>query len=168
MTQVWLGIGSNLDPVDNLSACLDALLLQFRDLNLSSVFESPAAEQTGNPYLNMVAGLQTDLTLAELSEHLKLMERKQGRKASAGNIPIDIDILLYGNISGNFDGIILPRPEILTAPYVLWPLSQVAGKLKHPSNGKSYRELWEHFDKQVQNIKPVEFIWHGRKISSAK
>lgn len=168
MNAVWLGMGSNCHAPDNLASCLDALLLQFRDLALSSVYESAAAGQQGQPYLNMVVGLQTDMPLLQLNKLLKSLEQKHGRREQGqGNVPLDIDILLYANKAGNFDGITLPRPEILTAPYVLCPLAQVAGKQKHPVSKTSYGDLWEAFDKSAVSISAVDFTWHERRISHA-
>ena len=41
-------------------------------------------------------------------------------------MPLDIDVLLYGELVGNFDGLVLPRAEILKNAFVLWPLSLMA------------------------------------------
>jgi 2-amino-4-hydroxy-6-hydroxymethyldihydropteridine diphosphokinase len=166
VNQVWLGLGSNSRAVDNITACLDALLLQFHDLTLSAVYESEADGNASGPYLNMVVGLRTEWTLAQLHPFLKNLERKQGRSGTETLlVPLDIDILLFNNLAGNFDGITLPRPDILTAAWVLCPLAQVAGKLKHPVSGISCKELWEAFDLQGAKLRAVDFSWHGRTIS---
>lgn len=171
MVWVTLGLGSNVDAGSNLQTCLDALLLQFRDMKLSSVFES-AAEQSGQgTYLNMAVGFETDLPLAELQVLLKKLEAKQGRTAeagAAGRISLDIDILTYGNQQGTVGGLTLPRPQILVAAYVLWPLSQVAAQLRHPVAGQTYAALWKAFAGDRSTIRPVDFSWHGRRLSSAK
>jgi 2-amino-4-hydroxy-6-hydroxymethyldihydropteridine diphosphokinase len=169
---VTLGIGSNTDPVDNLHSCLDALLLQFRDMKLSSVFESAAAgnASTGT-YLNMAVGFETDLKLDELAAFLKKLEAKHSRVRDAGNghkVTLDIDILTYGKLSGNQAGITLPRQEILNTPYVLWPLSQVASQQRHPESSETYATLWKNFTGDRSSIHPVDFEWHGRKLSSAR
>jgi 2-amino-4-hydroxy-6-hydroxymethyldihydropteridine diphosphokinase len=166
---VWvaLGLGSNARPEDNLRACLDELLLQFRDLALSSVFRSAARDDSGPDYLNMAVGFDTDLSLAELVPLLKKIEAKLRRDRSVPKpaaVTVDIDLLAYGDKAGTFDGITLPRPEILTAAYVLWPLAQIAPKKKHPVLRKSYAELWQAFDTPTQAV-PVAFEWHGRVLS---
>lgn len=167
MNQVWLGIGSNCRAVDNVSACLDALLLQFHDLTLSSVYESEAEGTSTGPYLNLVAGLQTEWTLVQLNTFLKDLERKQGRTESAPQqVTLDIDVLLFNSLVGNFDGIILPRPEILTAAYVLCPLAQVAGRQKHPVSSMTFAQLWENSGPGEAGLRAVDFTWHGRIISN--
>lgn len=168
MVWVALGLGSNREPEANLASCLDELLLRFKDLQLSSVFRSNAKDQSGPDYLNMVAALDTDLPLQELATVLKKIEDKHRRDRSItrpASITLDIDILLYGDQCGAFDRIVIPRPEITTAAYVLWPLAQIAGKQRHPVLRQSYAELWQAFDKQAQNVSPVDFEWHGRVIS---
>jgi len=165
---ITLSLGSNLDPVMNLTSCLDALLLQFRDLSLSSVYESEAVGFDGDNFLNMVVGFDTDLELAALSPVLKTIEDKHGRDRSQPRFSgrtLDIDILTYDNLAGEFNGIRLPRAEIETNAFVLWPLSQICGKQKHPVLKKSFATMWEEYDKDKQQLWPVDFKWHGRMIS---
>jgi 2-amino-4-hydroxy-6-hydroxymethyldihydropteridine diphosphokinase len=170
---VWvaLSLGSNHDAEANLASGLDELLLQFHDLALSYVFRSAASDSSAPDYLNMAVGIETDMPLQELNKLLKKIEDKHRRDRStpkSARVTLDIDLLLYGDKSGNVDGITLPRPEILTASYVLWPLSQIAKKKKHPALKQTYADLWEAFDKTRQAIAPVAFEWHERVISRAK
>lgn len=170
MVWVALGLGSNHDAEDNLSSALDELLLRFHDLALSSVFLSRARDGAGADYLNMAAGLETDMPLPELCKLLKTIEDKHRRDRSTpgtDKVTLDIDLLTYGDKCGSFAGVALPRPEILTAAYVLWPLSQIAAKRKHPALKQSYAQLWQSFDKSGHFVKPVDFAWHERAISRA-
>lgn len=171
MVWVTLGLGSNHEAESNLQTCLDVLLLQFRDMKLSNVFES-AAEQSGQGiYLNMAVGFDTALSLSELRALLKRMEAKQGRSdeaEAAGKVSLDIDILTYGTQQGTVGGLTLPRPQVLSAAYVLWPLSQVAAQQRYPATGETYAALWKTFAGDRSTIRPVDFIWHGRRLSSAK
>jgi len=169
---VWvaLGLGSNFEAETNLSSALDELLLQFHDLALSSVFRSKATDGAAPDYLNMAVGVETELALPELVKLLKKIEDKHRRDRSTPKperVTLDIDLLTYGDKSGSFDGVVLPRPEILTAAYVLWPLSQVAAKKKHPALKQTYAELWKAFDKSRQVLQPVAFTWHERVLSRA-
>lgn len=167
MVWVALGLGSNHEPEANLASALDELLLQFRDLALSWVFRSQARDGAAPDYLNMTVGIETDMPLQDLVKLLKKIEDKHRRERGSERVTLDIDLLLYGDKSGNFDGIVLPRPEILTAAYVLRPLVQIAGKKKHPALKQGYRELWEAFDKTRHVLEPVDFTWHGRTLSRA-
>ena len=79
MAWVTLSLGSNIDPINKIKSCLDALLLQFNDLSLSSVFESEAVGFEGDNFLNMVVGIETEVGIADLSKLLKDIEDKHGR-----------------------------------------------------------------------------------------
>ena len=170
MVWVNLGLGSNINPKQNLGSCLDALLLQFKDLSFSSVFKSQARGYDGADYLNMAVGLNTEMPLQDLALLLKKIEDKHGRDRSASHpssTTLDIDLLTYGDKVGRFDNIILPRPEILEAAHVLKPLSQIASRYKHPVLKKTYAELWQAFNSTEQVLTPVGFTWHDRVISKS-
>ena len=170
MAWVTLSLGSNIDPINKIKSCLDALLLQFNDLSLSSVFESEAVGFEGDNFLNMVVGIETEVGIADLSKLLKDIEDKHSRDRSQPKFSgrcLDIDILTCGPLSGKHGGINLPRAEITENAFVLWPLTQIDGKGKHPVSGKTYSELWSLFDKEKQKLWPVDFEWHGRKISAS-
>src|SRR5690606_11930618 len=129
-----LSLGSNVEAAQNIASGLDELLLRFHDLQLSPVFRS-SAQDGGPDYLNMVVAFDTGLPLQELAALLKKIEDKHRRDRTAAhtaNITLDIDILLYGEQNGSFGNITVPRPELTTAAYVLWPLAQLAPKKKHP------------------------------------
>ncbi|MES2603460.1 MAG: 2-amino-4-hydroxy-6-hydroxymethyldihydropteridine diphosphokinase [Pseudomonadota bacterium] len=172
MTWVTLSIGSNQAARENFASCLDMLLLQFRDLALSSVYESTSDDNCGRCYLNMAVGFETDLPLTELATLLKKIEDKHGRArppAPCDDVTLDIDLLTYGDKSGTFNGVVVPHPDIVLKAYVLWPLSQVAGKRKHPVLKQSFAELYSTHKDQLdksQRIKPVAFEWHGRILSA--
>lgn len=168
MVWVALSLGSNDRPREHFSTCLDMLLMQFQDLTLSSVFESEALGKPGVRYLNMAVAFETDLPLAELVKAMKKLEAKHGRQRGAeaqGRVSLDIDVLVYGEAAGVVDGITLPHRDLCQAAYMLWPLSQIAGKRQHPLLKQSYKELWKAFDRSQQAIKPVPYEWHGRKLT---
>jgi 2-amino-4-hydroxy-6-hydroxymethyldihydropteridine diphosphokinase len=71
---------------------------------------------------------------------------------------------LYGELTGNFDGLILPRAEILKNAFVLWPLSLMAPERVHPLAGKSLGALW-HEAQIDQVLAPVAFEWQGRQLT---
>lgn len=168
MAKVYLSLGSNIDREPRISACLDALAEQFGDLDISSVFESSAVGFTGDPFYNLVVGIDTKLDLAALNQALRAIETAQGRRREGPKFSgrtLDIDILLYDDWQGEFDGILLPRAEITENAYVLWPLAELCPQLLLPGSDQSIGTLWAGYDKTKQPLHPVSFIWRGQRVS---
>ncbi|WAT28197.1 2-amino-4-hydroxy-6-hydroxymethyldihydropteridine diphosphokinase [Pseudomonas sp. GXZC] len=165
LTQVYLGLGSNIERESHLRAGLDALASFLTDLRCSAVFESQPVGIKSGPFFNLVVSAHTDLPLMELDRRLKFIEADNGRYApDRKGLPLDIDVLLYGDLVGNFDGLILPRAEILKNAFVLWPLSLMAPERVHPEVGKTLAELWR--DAQIdQVLAPVGFEWQGQQLT---
>lgn len=170
MARVYLGIGSNIERERYIVAGLDALLGLFGQLDLSSVYDSEAIGFAGQPFLNLVTGVDTDLGPGELARRLRHIETEHGRPANATRFSprqLDIDILTHGQLCGTVEGLELPRPEILENAFVLCPLAELAGEVVHPGAGKSFAELWQHYDRRSQPLQKVDFSWRGRWISRA-
>jgi len=170
MAAVFLGVGSNIERERYIVAGLDALQGMFGELALSSVYDSEAIGFSGQPFLNLVVAVDTDLGPGDLARQLRHVEIEHGRPANASrNSPrqLDIDILTHGMATGIIDGVELPRPEILENAFVLCPLAELAPQQIHPLAGRSYAQLWEDYDKSTQSLHRVDFQWRGRSISRA-
>ena len=167
LTRVFPGLGSNVEREKHLCAGLDALAGFLQDMNCSAVFESQPVGIKSGPFFNLVVSAKTDLPLAELSRRLKLIEADNGRYAlDRKGLPLDIDVLFYGDMEGNFDGLILPRAEILKNAFVLWPLSLIAPDKVHPGVGKTLAQMWE--EAQIdQVLAPAAFEWRGEQLTPA-
>lgn len=170
MVEVCLGLGSNVEPEQHIRAALNALAATFGDLQISRVFESEAVGFTGNNFYNLVVLVQTALDIPELVTVLRGIENDNGRDRSKPKFSprtLDIDILTYGDLVGVFNGVQLPREEIVQNAFVLWPLAELLPDRKHPENGQTYSELWNAYAKQSQQLAPVDFYWRGEFISKA-
>ncbi|MBB2496740.1 2-amino-4-hydroxy-6-hydroxymethyldihydropteridine diphosphokinase [Aquipseudomonas ullengensis] len=168
MTQVFLGLGSNTEREAHLCAGLDALAGFLQDLRCSPVFESAPVGIKSGPFFNLVVSARTDLPLHELDRRLKCIEADNGRYApERRGLPLDIDVLLYDGLAGNFDGLILPRAEILKNAFVLWPLTLLAPEEVHPVAGKPFAELWAaaQIDQQLW---PVAFQWRSLELTPTR
>lgn len=158
-TRVWVSIGSNIDRERNIRTAVAALRAGFGALRLSRVYECPAVGFSGEAFYNLVAGFDTELSPAELSARLRAIENAQGRVRSGGKFSsrtLDIDLLSYGDQVLDRGEVHLPRDEILKYAFVLGPLAEVAPQERHPVDGRSYRELWDAFDKTGQPVTPVD------------
>jgi 2-amino-4-hydroxy-6-hydroxymethyldihydropteridine diphosphokinase len=145
----YLGLGSNRDAETHIAAGIAALRATFRGVSLSPVYRSPAVGFEGSDFLNCAARVETEMDLAELKQWLVELEDRHGRDRSQPKFSdrtLDIDILLYGNQVGDFDGLTLPRDEILKYAHVLKPLADLAPRLEHPVTGVTFAEHWKRFE----------------------
>ena len=168
MPRVLLGLGSNIERERYIVAGLDALQLMFGELALSSVYDSEAIGFEGQPFLNMVVAVDTELTVGELARQLRHIEMAYGRPVNATRFSsrqLDIDILTYGRSIGIIEGVELPRQEILDNAFVLCPLAELAGDQLHPVLNQSYAALWQAYDQASQPLIRVDLQWRGRWIS---
>ena len=168
LTEVYLGLGSNTERERHLCAGLDALAGFLVGMTCSAVFESQPVGIKSGPFFNLVVAAKTDLPLMELSRRLKLIEADNGRYApDRKGLPLDIDVLFYGDLEGDFEFLTLPRAEILKNAFVLWPLSLMAPNKVHPGVGKTLAQMWA--DAQIdQVLAPVAFEWRGVQLTPAE
>jgi len=158
MACVYLGVGSNINREHYIQLALDILAKAFGALTVSSVYRSEAIGFDGDDFYNLVVLIETDQSVAELFKFLRDVEFCHGRPIDAtksSGRTIDLDILSYDDWVGDFEGVQLPRAEILYNAFVLRPLAEIAPQVKHPVDGRTYSELWKNFDKQTQRLSRV-------------
>lgn len=169
MACVYLGLGSNIERERYINAGLDALQRLFGELAVSPVYDSEAIGFEGQPFLNLVVAIETDLALTQLARTLRDLEREHGRPENAARFTarqLDIDILTYDDAVVTSGPVVLPREEILYNAFVLRPLADLAPDAIHPVVGRSYADLWQAYDASSQSLQRVPFSWRGREISS--
>lgn len=162
---VFLSLGSNIDREHNLCGGLDALAGRYGAIELSPVYESEAVGFDGDPFINLVVSLYTDESVGELAQVLRDIEANHGRvrgEKKFSSRTLDIDILTYGDNVGEFDGVALPRDEIVKHAFVLKPLADLAPNALYPVTGVSYAQLLEEIDLSKQSLWVVSFPWQPR------
>lgn len=145
---IYLGLGSNKNPDQNIQVAIEALKTRFGDVLISPIYRSVAVGFSGDDFLNAVAMAKTDLSVSELKKYLTALEDQAGRDRAQPKFSdrvLDIDILLYNDWVGEFDGLVLPRDEITQYAHVLKPLADLAPDLIHPGTQQTYRALWDGF-----------------------
>ncbi len=168
MGKVLLSIGSNIDQQRYITAGLDALSEQFGALLISSIYESVAIGFDGDNFYNLVVGIETELSVGQLSSYLKALEDKNGRRRDCPRFSartLDIDILTYDSTVGTIEGVLLPRQEILENAFVLLPLAELVPNEVHPVAKLNYKTLWQRYDRQ-QTLWPVSFVWQGQELTA--
>lgn len=159
MTEVFVGVGSNVEPEENIRSGLIALAETFGVLRLSPVYRNKPVGFDGDDFLNMVVAFDTDLGVDDIAVELERIEAASGRERGGekfGPRTLDIDLLLYGSEitrQGEHD---LPRDEITRYAFVLRPLAELAGEKKHPGSGRTFEELWQAFDADAHPLEPVD------------
>ncbi|CAH0992111.1 2-amino-4-hydroxy-6-hydroxymethyldihydropteridinepyrophosphokinase [Sinobacterium norvegicum] len=169
MAKVYVSIGSNIERQKYITNSLDALADRFGALVISPVYESESVGFDGDNFFNLVVGLETSLSIAELSSCFRAIEDVNQRDRSGpkfGGRTLDLDILTYDDVIGVIDGVTVPRGEILTNAFVLLPLADIAADAQHPEKKMTYRQLWQQYS-TGQKLWTVDFEWRGQSISAA-
>jgi 2-amino-4-hydroxy-6-hydroxymethyldihydropteridine diphosphokinase len=156
--RVWVSLGSNIDRERCIRGAVAALRERYGALILSRVFESDAVGFEGQPFYNLVVGFDTEQPPVALCTHFRAIEDAFDRERGPDKFSprtLDIDLLTYGDQATNDGGVALPRDEITRYAFVLGPLAEVAGDEVHAGSGRTYRALWEAFDRDRQPLRPV-------------
>jgi len=143
MHQVFVSIGSNINPKENIKIAKGFLNKLFY-CKYSSLYNTNAEGFEGNKFINCVVGFETNLLVSELQKHLKKIELKMGRtedQKGMSNRVIDLDIILYGDHILEEDNFDIPSKDIEDYLFVLEPLAEIAGELRHPVSKISFSEL---------------------------
>lgn len=162
MAIIFISIGSNQDAARQIRYGVQRLDEMFSHLKLSKVYESEAVGFEGDNFLNLVARAETQMTIAQVEQIFKAIEKEAGRRRDVPKFSdraLDIDLLLYDDVICE-QPIHLPRGEILHHAFVLQPLAEIEPQRKHPVVKKTYQELWQAFDKkEQQKLWAIEFDW---------
>jgi 2-amino-4-hydroxy-6-hydroxymethyldihydropteridine diphosphokinase len=158
----YLGLGSNEgDRQANLRAARDALeRAGVKVLAASSVYETePQGEVTDQPdFLNACLRVDTELAPGELLEVCKDVERALGREPGGprhGPRPIDVDVLLLGELEQSSERLTLPHPEVVTRRFVLEPLLELDPALRLPDGTDLVQGLEGVQHQRVTRVGPL-------------
>ncbi len=158
--RVYIGVGSNIDPVTNVREALQALHSRFGALRVSPAYRTaPVGCGEAADFINLAVELRTDLELHVLWSELRGVEKAQGRvRSDDRNEPrtLDLDILLFDELVTNEGPVRLPDPLIADAPFVLVPLADIAGPLRHPTANCTIAELRAKLPKTVEGVAPYD------------
>ena len=165
MTRVYLGLGSNIEPEENIRLGIDELRQRFGAVALSPVYRAPAVGFDGAEFLNLVASIDTELSVDAVLEHIEAIHDVAGRERDVSDKcvarALDVDLLLYGDLVSPERPYRVPRGDVLEYAFVLRPLAELAPGGVHPVTGRTFAEHWSSFDAAGQPLTPVDFDTGG-------
>ena len=135
----YLGLGSNVgDSAGHLRAALD--LLEAEGVEVDAVSSTYVTEPVGEildqpDFLNAAVRIRTELEPEELLDACKRVEAERGRQFDRPRHsprPLDIDLLLLGDIEISNDRLTLPHREVTARRFVLVPLLELDPALALP------------------------------------
>jgi GTP cyclohydrolase-4 len=145
MHTVYLGLGSNLgDRQGNILQALQKLRASATIDAVSSYYETaPAGGARGPNFLNVAAAVRTELDPQAFAAFLRSVEIALGRQRAPhlSSRPIDIDLLLCGDVTGDFGHFELPHPYLAERPFNLVPLAEIAPAAIEPRSGETVGAL---------------------------
>ena len=138
MATLYLSLGTNLgDRPNNLKSAVELIALQVGTVKAQSdVIETdPWGFESANRFLNMVIKVETNLQPLEALHVTQEIERRLGRREKSVNGQyhdrlIDIDLLIYDDITMSTPELTLPHPRMYQRDFVMKPLLQIAPELK--------------------------------------
>lgn len=128
--QAWIGLGANLgNPLVTLQMALRELA-QAEDVIVqatSSFYRTAPVDSSGPDYVNAVTRIDTSLSPHALLARLQRIEQQHGRQRPYQNAPrtLDLDLLLYENLSIDDDTLVVPHPRMHLRAFVLQPLLDI-------------------------------------------
>jgi 2-amino-4-hydroxy-6-hydroxymethyldihydropteridine diphosphokinase len=157
--RAYIGLGSNVgEREENLVRAISLLDSSpgIRVLRRASLYETEPVGVEAQPwFFNTVVEVEAELAPGELLRRLKEIEKALGREDRGrwGPREIDLDLLLYGDLVMEEDGLVLPHPELHRRRFVLEPLCELAPELIHPRLGQPLRELLAGLDERKKVIR---------------
>ncbi len=152
-----LGLGSNEgERQQALRAARSAL--ERRGLHVvasSSVYETAAQGEVLDQadFLNACIAVETGMEPEELLDLCQDVERELGRRRHGvrhGPRPIDVDVLLIGDLEHASERLTLPHPEVTTRRFVLEPLLEIDPCLTLPDGTGLWALLDSVRDQRVE------------------
>ncbi len=109
-------------------------------------------------FVNGIIKIETELAPHSLLATLKDVEKKLGRRQQPirfGPRVIDLDIILYDELTLDTPELEIPHPRMHQRRFVLKPICDIDANLRHPSLRQTMIELCDAIDGQDQDMKAI-------------
>jgi len=154
MLQIFISLGTNIDPREKRLAEARTLLKESEQLNWqeSQIYETaPWGKTEQANFLNQVIGFSSKKTSYELLELCKDIEQKLGRQKREKwkEREIDLDLLYCGNEILQSEILTIPHPYISEREFVLRPLCDIAPDFIDPISKLTVKEMLAQTTKSI-------------------
>ncbi len=137
--RVFIGVGSNVAPEENVSSALGRLDEAAAVVALSTFYATPALGRPADPpFVNGVVELAAAPPPAEAKALLRRIEEAAGRRRGPDRFApreIDLDLLWYDGLASSAPELPLPHPDVTARRFVAVPLLELAPDLVLPGSG---------------------------------
>jgi 2-amino-4-hydroxy-6-hydroxymethyldihydropteridine diphosphokinase len=158
--EVFISLGSNIDPERNLPAAVQHLRRIGEVTAASTVYETFPVGYSDQPnFLNAAVLLETERSLTEMLEIAvpdieRALQRVRDPARLDGPRTIDLDVLLFNDLiirTGRHD---LPDPDIFRYAFVAVPLAELDPGRLHPVTGETLGEIAARFAIDTGDMRP--------------
>lgn len=164
MAPVYIGVGSNIEPLRNIPAAIKLLREWGITVFASSTFyRTPAiGRPEQEPYANGVWLIEYARSAWELKALLRKTEEHLGRVRTEDRYAprsLDLDILLFGDLVTHEKGLIIPDPHITERPFLCRCLLELDPAIRMPESGRRLSEFssadWLMMEEHAEITKAV-------------
>ena len=133
LSPLFLSLGSNLgNREETLHRAIELIGERIGTVQCVSSFieTEPWGFQSEHPFLNAACKVLTTLTPRQCLRETQRIERELGRTSKSRHgiyhdRPIDIDLLLYGDLHLSTPTLTLPHPRMYERDFVMIPLREI-------------------------------------------
>lgn len=166
MSIAYLSLGSNLNsPINQVISAISEIS-SLQNINLlaqSSLYETPPIGPKQPNFINAALKIETNLSPEQLLQAMQAIEQHHQRQRTIhwGPRTLDIDLLLFNDLSIDKHSLTIPHPFLTERAFVLVPLLEIEPDLMTPQHGKLQNYLTQLEDRF--DIKPISTLTHKEK-----
>ena len=159
MNHVYILLGSNINPNDNIFAAINILDQRIGISAKSDIWQTKAYGANGPDFYNIALLLITDLSLKVIkNSYLKNIEHELGRvreKDIYAPRTIDLDVIIFNEL--------VVDSNLWTHNFIATPMAQLLPNLIHPTSGESLNNIAE----RLNSCSPAKRV-ANRKFQNSK